>query len=132
MFLWYVGMSVLLVANVFWAIAYDTEYALVDREDDVKVGIRTSALTFGRFDVFAIMMCHGLFLLTMLWVGKLFRPGWHFYVGVGVAAVLIAFQYGMIRTRKPKDCFRAFGHNNWVGAVIFAGIVASFYLQKHI
>jgi len=123
---------VLLVANVFWAIAYDTEYALVDREDDVKVGIRTSALTFGRFDVFAIMMCHGLFLLTMLWVGRLFRLGWHFDVGIAAAAVLIAFQYGMVRDRKPADCFRAFKQNNWVGAVIFAGIFASFYLQKHI
>jgi 4-hydroxybenzoate polyprenyltransferase len=122
----------LLLANVFWALAYDTEYALVDREDDLKVGIRTSALTFGRFDVFAIMMCHGLFLLTMLWVGRLFRLGWHFDVGIGVAAVLVAFQYGMVRDRKPGDCFRAFKQNNWVGAVIFAGIFASFYLQKHI
>src|SRR6185436_19170604 len=123
---------VLLLANVFWTLAYDTEYAMVDREDDLKVGIRTSAITFGRFDIAVVMACHALFLLTMLWVGKLFRPGWHFYVGVGVAAVLVAFQYGMIRTRKPNDCFRAFGQNNWVGAVIFAGIVASFYLQKHI
>jgi 4-hydroxybenzoate polyprenyltransferase len=122
----------LLLANVFWALAYDTEYALVDREDDLKVGIRTSALTFGRFDVFAIMMCQGLFLLTMLWVGRLFRLGWHFNVGIGVAAVLIAFQYGMIRDRKPSDCFRAFKQNNWIGAVLFAGIFASFYLQKHI
>jgi|SRR4051812_28479184 4-hydroxybenzoate polyprenyltransferase len=123
---------VLLLANVFWTIAYDTEYAMVDRDDDLKVGIRTSAITFGGFDVAGVMACHALFLLTMVWVGMLFRPGWHFYVGIGVSTVLVAFQYGMIRTRKPADCFRAFQQNNWVGAVIFAGIFASFYLQKHI
>ena len=123
---------ILLAANVFWAIAYDTEYAMVDREDDRKIGIRTSAITFGRYDVAAVMGSHALFLLTMIWVGRLFRPGWIFYLGLAVAAGLIAVQYRMIRDREPADCFRAFRNNNWVGAAIFVGIFASFYFQKHI
>lgn len=126
------GAWVLLAANVFWAIAYDTEYAMVDREDDRKIGIRTSAITFGRHDVAVVMGCHALFLLIMIWIGRLFRPGWVFYLGLAVAAGLVAVQYRMIRDRDPADCFRAFRHNNWIGAAIFAGIFASFYFQKHI
>ena len=123
---------VLLAANVFWAIAYDTEYAMVDREDDRKIGVRTSAITFGCHDVAAVVVSHILFLLTMIWIGRLFRPGWLFYLGLAVAAGLVAVQYRMIRDRDPAACFRAFRHNNWIGAAIFAGIFASFYFQKHI
>ena len=119
----------LLAANVFWAVAYDTEYAMVDREDDRKIGIRTSALTFGRHDVAAVIACHVLFLLIMLWIGRLL-PGWFFYVGLAVAAGLVVLQYRMIRTRDPVQCFRAFEQNNWIGAAIFAGICASFYFQQ--
>ena len=125
------GAWVLLAANVFWAIAYDTEYAMVDREDDRKIGIRTSAITFGRHDVAAVMGCHALFLLIMLWIGRLL-PGWYFYFGLAVAAGLVAVQYRMIRDRDPADCFRAFRDNTWIGAAIFAGIFASFFFQKHI
>ncbi|MEO8166381.1 MAG: 4-hydroxybenzoate octaprenyltransferase [Betaproteobacteria bacterium] len=122
----------LLVANVFWAIAYDTEYAMVDRDDDRKIGIRTSALTFGRYDVAAVLACHVIFLLIMIWVGRLFRPGWHFYLGLALAAALAALQVNGLRSRRPADCFRAFQQNNWIGAGIFAGIFASFWFQKHI
>ena len=125
------GAWQLLGANVFWAIAYDTEYAMVDREDDRKIGIRTSAITFGRFEVAAVMACHVIFLLIMLCIGRLL-PGWYFYVGLAVAAGLVAIQYRMIRNRDPADCFRAFRHNNWVGAAIFAGIFASFFFQRGI
>jgi 4-hydroxybenzoate polyprenyltransferase len=121
----------LLAANVFWAIAYDTEYAMVDREDDRKIGIRTSAITFGRYDVAAVMGCHALFLLILLWIGRLL-PGWYFHFGLAIAAGLAAVQYRMIRGRDPASCFRAFRHNNWIGAVIFAGIFASFFFQVHI
>ncbi|MEO8008678.1 MAG: 4-hydroxybenzoate octaprenyltransferase, partial [Betaproteobacteria bacterium] len=122
---------VLLAANVFWAIAYDTEYAMVDREDDRKIGIRTSAITFGRHDVAAVIGCHIIFLLIMAWIGRSLS-GWYFYVGLAVAAGLVAFQFRMIRDRNPAGCFRAFQQNNWIGAAIFAGIVASFYLQAPI
>jgi len=120
----------LLAANVFWAIAYDTEYAMVDREDDRKIGIRTSAITFGRHDVAAVMGCHALFLLLMLWIGRLL-PGWHFHFGLAIAAGLAANQYRMIRGRDPASCFRAFRHNNWIGAAIFAGIFANFFFREH-
>jgi 4-hydroxybenzoate polyprenyltransferase len=120
----------LLVANVFWAIAYDTEYAMVDRADDVKLGLRTSAITFGRFDVAAVIVSHALFLLIMAYVGRTMSLAWPYHAGLAVAAVLVAFQYRMIRNRDPQDCFRAFRHNNWIGAVIFAGTFAAFYLQR--
>jgi 4-hydroxybenzoate polyprenyltransferase len=128
--LWWAWL--LLAANVFWAIAYDTEYAMVDREDDRKIGIRTAAITFGHYDVAAVMICHAVFLLIMVWIGVLIRAGWYFYLGLIVAAGLAGVQYRMIRQRDPTGCFRAFRNNNWVGAAIFAGIFASFYFQKHI
>jgi 4-hydroxybenzoate polyprenyltransferase len=123
---------VLLAANVFWAIAYDTEYAMVDRADDLKIGIRTSAITFGRYDVAAVMVCHAVFLLIMVWIGKVFRPGWYFYLGLSIAALLVVNQFRLIRGRVAAECFRAFRQNNWIGAIIFAGIFASFFFQKHI
>ncbi|HKB82882.1 MAG TPA: 4-hydroxybenzoate octaprenyltransferase [Burkholderiales bacterium] len=125
------GAWQLLGANVFWAIAYDTEYAMVDREDDRKIGLRTSAITFGRHDVNAVIACHALFLLIMLWIGRLL-PGWLFYLGLAVAAGLVAVQYRMIRNRNPAGCFRAFRHNNWIGVAIFAGIFASFFFQQSV
>ncbi len=122
---------ILLAANVFWAIAYDTEYAMVDREDDVKIGIRTSAITFGSFDVAAVLVCHGIFLLIMLGSAKAFGLRWPYYCALGIALFLALIQFRMISERDPQACFRAFHHNNWIGAVIFAGIVASYYLPKH-
>lgn len=120
----------LLLANVFWAIAYDTEYAMVDREDDRKIGIRTSALTFGRFDVAAVMVCHALFLGILAWVGLRLRLGPYYHAGLVVAALLAVSQFRMIRDRDPARCFKAFLHNNWVGAAVFAGILASYHLPR--
>jgi 4-hydroxybenzoate polyprenyltransferase len=116
----------LLLANVFWAVAYDTEYAMVDREDDLKIGIKTSAITFGRFDVAAIMACYATTLAIVAWVGWTLGLGWIFLAGLGVAAAIMAMHYTWIRGRERMACFRAFLHNNWVGAAIFAGIVVDF------
>ena len=116
----------LLLANVFWAVAYDTEYAMVDREDDLKIGIKTSAITFGRFDVAAIMVCYATTLAIVAWVGWTLGLGWIFLAGLGVAAAIMAMHYTWIRGRERMACFRAFLHNNWVGAAIFAGIVVDF------
>ena len=121
---------VLLGANILWAIAYDTEYAMVDREDDRKIGIKTSALTFGQYDVIAVMACYGLFLLTLLWVGRSLQLHWPFYLGLAVAAGLMLYHYQLIKTRERAQCFKAFLHNNWVGAAIFAGIALNFLLFK--
>ena len=120
----------LLLANVFWAVAYDTEYAMVDREDDARLGLRTSAITFGRFDVAAVIISYALFLAIMAYAGRMFHIAWPYYAGLAVAAVLVVFQYRMIRERDAQACFRAFRYNNWIGAVIFAGTFAGFYVQQ--
>lgn len=119
----------LLLANIFWAIAYDTEYAMVDREDDLKIGIKTSAVTFGRFDVAAVMACYAATLAIIGWVGHALHLGWPFYAGLAVAAAIMGVHYSWIRGRQRMPCFRAFLHNNYVGAAIFAGIVLSFLIK---
>jgi len=122
----------LLLANVFWAIAYDTEYAMVDRADDLKIGIRTSAITFGRFDVAAVMLCYVLTLALIAALGYGLGLGVFFYAGLVVAAAISGYHYTLIRARKPAPCFKAFLHNNWFGASIFAGIAIDFLASKGI
>jgi 4-hydroxybenzoate polyprenyltransferase len=112
----------LLAANLFWVIAYDTAYAMVDKPDDLKIGIKSSAITFGRFDAEAVMVCHALFLASMVAIGCYIHAGVAWYCGLGLAAMLMALQYREIRTHEPAKCFRAFLANNWVGAVVFLGI----------
>jgi 4-hydroxybenzoate polyprenyltransferase len=121
---------VLLVANVFWSIAYDTEYAMVDREDDLKIGIKTAAITFGRFDVAAVMVSHALFLGLLVAVGASLGRGLLWFAGLAVAAGLAAYQYPLIRDRDPKGCFKAFLHNNWVGAAVFGGIALDYLVRN--
>ena len=116
----------LLLANVFWAVAYDTEYAMVDREDDLKIGIKTSAITFGRFDVLAVMLCYAATLLIIGWVGYRLHLGWAFYLGLIVAAGIMGMHFVWIRGRERMACFKAFLHNTYVGLVIFIGIVLDF------
>jgi len=113
---------VLLIANVFWALAYDTEYAMVDRDDDLLIGIRTSAITFGRFDVIAVMLCYGIHLVLVALVGSRYQLGPLFYLGIIIAAAIAAYHYLLIRDRDRMRCFAAFRHNNWLGAAVFAGI----------
>jgi 4-hydroxybenzoate polyprenyltransferase len=119
----------LLLANVFWAIAYDTEYAMVDRADDLKIGIRTSAITFGRFDVAAVMLCYALALALIGVIGHGVGLGHVFHAGLVVAAGIAGYHFTLIRDRCPADCFRAFRHNNWFGASIFAGMATDFLLR---
>jgi len=118
----------LLAANVFWAVAYDTEYAMVDRNDDVRIGIKTSAITFGRYDVAAVMLCYGATLAILAYVGLRERLAWPYYAGLAVAAAMMGYHYVLIRGRTRDGCFRAFLHNNWVGGAIFAGIFAAYAL----
>jgi 4-hydroxybenzoate polyprenyltransferase len=119
----------LLLANVFWAVAYDTEYAMVDREDDLKIGIKTSAITFGRFDVAAVMGCYVMTLGIIGWLGSALHLGWPFYAGLAVAAGIFGLHYTWIRGRERMLCFKAFLHNNYAGAAIFVGIVLSFLIR---
>lgn len=119
---------VMLVANIFWAIGYDTCYAMVDREDDLKIGIKTSAITFGRFDVAAVMLSYAVTLAILAWVGAQAGRGMLFYAGLVVAAGMMLRHYFWIRGRERMACFRAFLNNNWVGAAIFAGLFADYVL----
>ena len=119
----------LLVANIFWAIAYDTEYAMVDREDDVKIGIKTSALTFGRFDVTAVMLCYAATVLLLAYVGWRQGRGLWFDAGLGLAAAIAVYHYTLIRGRDRARCFQAFLHNNWLGAAVFAGLALDYWLR---
>lgn len=116
----------LLLANVFWAVAYDTEYAMVDRDDDLKIGIRTSAITFGRFDVAAVMLCYGAALAIDLVCGWLLGLRWCFVGGVAVAAAIALYHYTLIAGRDRLRCFAAFRHNNWLGAALFGGVALDY------
>ena len=120
---------VLLLGNVFWTVAYDTEYAMVDRDDDLKIGIQTSAITFGRFDVAAVMLCYALHLALLLVCGwQAGLRGW-FVAGLAVAAGVAVYHYTLIRGRERDPCFYAFRHNNWLGAAVFAGTVLDYALR---
>ena len=116
----------LLLANVFWAIAYDTEYAMVDRDDDLKIGIRSAAITFGRFDVAAVMMSYALALAILVGVGYANHLKWGFLSGIAVATLIVGYHYTLIRGRQREACFKAFRHNIWIGAAIFAGLLLEF------
>jgi 4-hydroxybenzoate polyprenyltransferase len=120
---------ILLAANVFWAIAYDTEYALVDYDDDLKIGIKTSAISFGQFALPAIAFCYAAALAMLAWVGLRMHLGWPYYAGLMTAGGLALHHLRLIRGRDPQACFRAFLHNAWLGAAIFAGIVINFVLK---
>ncbi len=113
----------MLVANVFWAIAYDTEYAMVDRPDDLKIGIKSAAITFGRFDVAAVMTCYAITLGLLATVGVVQGLGMPYYAGLAIAAGIAGYHYTLIRGRERPNCFKAFLHNNWLGAVVFLGLV---------
>ena len=121
---------VMLAANVFWSVAYDTEYAMVDRDDDIKIGIRTSALTFGRYDVFAIMLCYAATLGIYAGIGVVLHYGVLYWIGLAGAVGCAIYHYTLIRGRERMPCFAAFRHNNWLGGVLFAGIAAHYAVQN--
>jgi 4-hydroxybenzoate polyprenyltransferase len=118
----------LFAANACYAFAYDTEYAMVDREDDLKVGIHTSAITLGSHDVAAVMASYALMVGILAGIGFGLPLGWEFLAGLVVAAGMMLYHYRLIRDRSREGCFRAFRHNNWVGLAIFTGIVLSYPL----
>jgi 4-hydroxybenzoate polyprenyltransferase len=119
----------LLFGNLFWVLAYDTEYAMVDRDDDLRIGIKTSAITLGRFDVVAVMAFYAAFLAIWAAIGVALGYGWPYFAGLVVAAATAAWHFTLIRTRTREGCFRAFRLNHWLGFAVFAGIVAQFALR---
>jgi 4-hydroxybenzoate polyprenyltransferase len=116
----------LLAANVCYSFAYDTEYAMVDRDDDIRLGIRTSAITLGRWDVAAVMLSYAAMLAILALVGARASLGWPYFAGLALAATMMLHHWRLIRRRSREGCFKAFLHNNWVGAAVFAGIVLSY------
>ena len=115
----------LLVGNLFWVLAYDTEYAMVDRDDDLRIGMKTSAITLGHWDVPAVMAFYVLYLLIWSWVVVPLVQPWAWWLGVAAASVQVVWHYRLIRQRTRDGCFKAFRLNHWVGFALFAGIMAS-------
>jgi 4-hydroxybenzoate polyprenyltransferase len=119
----------LLAGNLFWVLAYDTEYAMVDRDDDLRIGMKTSAITLGRWDVAAVMGFYGAYLLSWWWIGRSLGLGGWYLAGLGVAGAQAAWHYTLIRGRTREGCFRAFRLNHWVGFAVFAGVVLDLALR---
>ena len=117
---------VLLAANVCWAIAYDTEYAMVDRDDDVKIGIKSSAIFFGKYDVIAVMVCYAIMLGLLTYVGRFMDFDKFYFTGLVTALGLVLWQYQLIIKRIKSNYFNAFLANNWIGLVIFIGLAAQY------
>ena len=119
----------LLLGNLFWVVAYDTEYAMVDRDDDLRIGMKTSAITLGRADVAVVMLCYAVYL--SIWVSVLAGRalGAIFYIAIAVAAAQVLWHYTLIRGRTREGCFQAFRQNHWVGFAVFAGIAAAYALK---
>ena len=120
---------VLLLANVFWAVAYDTEYAMVDRDDDIHLGIHSSALFFGKYDVMAVMACYTVTLLLLAATGLMAGLGIVYFVGLIVAEGIALYHYRLIKDRSREKCFAAFLHNNWFGAAVFVGVVGEYLVR---
>ena len=119
----------LLLSNLFWVLAYDTEYAMVDRDDDLRIGVKTSAITLGRWDVSAVMACYAVYLLSWAWLGRSLGLGWLFGAGIAVAAGQAVWHYTLIRQRSRDGCFKAFRLNHWMGCAVFAGTAADLALR---
>lgn len=119
----------LFAANLFWVMAYDTEYAMVDRDDDIKLGLNTAAITFGRYDVLIVMLCYAVYIAVLTWIGREMQLGPWFYAGLCAASLIALWHYVLIRTRDRDRCFRAFLGNHWLGVAVFAGVVADFWLR---
>lgn len=120
---------VLFMGNIFWAIAYDTAYAMVDRDDDIRLGLRTSAITFGRYDVIAIGLSYGVLFLSQLWVANIANLSNYFLIGWFAALACAIYHMKLVSTRKREECFLAFRHNNWLGGFLFLGIVLGLSLN---
>ncbi len=120
---------VLFIGNIFWAIAYDTAYAMVDRDDDIRLGLRTSAITFGRHDVLAIGLSYGVLFISQLWVANLANLSNYFLIGWFAAVACAIYHMKLVSTRKREECFLAFRHNNWLGGFLFLGIVLGLSLN---
>jgi 4-hydroxybenzoate polyprenyltransferase len=120
----------LLLGNLFWVLAYDTEYAMVDRDDDLKIGIQTSAITLGRFDVAAVLLCDALYLALWAWLGAQAGLGWIYGSAIVGAGLIAAWHFTLIRGRSRDGCFRAFRLNHWIGFTVFCGTALDYAVRS--
>lgn len=119
----------LYAANIVWSTAYDTWYAMVDREDDLRMGSKSTAILFGEMDLIAQGVLYALFFVALVFVGQRASMAAYYWIGLAIAAALVVYEFVIARTRDRAACFRAFLHNHWVGLAIFAGIAADFALR---
>lgn len=117
----------LFFANLFWTVAYDTMYAMVDRDDDIKIGVKSTAILFGKNDKLIILFLQCLMLICLYIVGDMLAFGWPYQLSLAVSMVLFIYQQWLIRHRERQACFNAFLHNHWVGMIIFTGILIEYY-----
>ncbi|MEP0201036.1 MAG: 4-hydroxybenzoate octaprenyltransferase [Halioglobus sp.] len=120
------ALWILVLANLLWTVVYDTKYAMVDREDDLVVGIKSTAILFGNADRLIIAALQVACLATLAWIGLQFHLQWPYYLSLVVVAALFGYHLYLIRSQDPAACFKAFKHNNWVGMTIFLGIATSY------
>lgn len=120
---------ILFIINILWVIAYDTMYAMIDRADDLKIGVKSTAIFFGTADRIIIASLQVIVLILLLWVGVLLWLNWSYYLAVAMAAALAAYQQWLIRKRIPELCLQAFLNNHWFGLVIFVGLAMSYYVS---
>jgi 4-hydroxybenzoate polyprenyltransferase len=120
----------LLVGNLFWVLAYDTEYAMVDRDDDLKIGMKTSAITLGSFDVAGVMAFYAAFIAIWAAIGVQLDRGWAYFAGLIAAGAIATWHFTLIRDRSRDGCFRAFRLNHWIGFVVLVGVIADYAILR--
>ena len=118
----------ILVINVIWSVIYDTLYAMVDRDDDVSIGLKSTAILFGRYDLLILRLLKLLMIALLAWLGFILQFGWPWFTGVSAAAVLFGWQQYLVRDRDREACFRAFLNNNWVGVAIWASLLITYLI----
>jgi 4-hydroxybenzoate polyprenyltransferase len=119
----------ILVINVIWSVIYDTLYAMVDRDDDISIGLKSTAILFGRYDLLILRLLKLLMIALLTSLGIMLQLGWPWFTGVAIAAALFAWQQYQVRNRDRNACFKAFLNNNWVGVVIWAGLLGTYFLS---
>ncbi len=117
----------LFVINILWTVVYDTLYAIVDREDDLLIGVKSTAILFGKADKLIIASLQFIVLLLLLYLGQLISASYLYYIGIFIAAMLAIYQQWLIKDREPARCFQAFLNNHWFGAAVFVGIAGHYY-----
>jgi len=120
----------ILLINVIWSVIYDTLYAMVDRDDDIAIGLKSTAILFAGYDLLIIRLLKLIMLALLLWLGLIMSLGWPWFVGVALAAALFVVQQIWVKDRGRDACFKAFLNNNWVGLILFAGLLASYAISN--